>query len=118
MKSKIQRYVWRPKVPAYIQQAFTPQNQPPFPPGLRFVKADVIFDKQIDWWAPDAPYPYVDPRESRRKKLVGQPLDDVAGPSQDDHQLSCHTRREAKDRRSVGTHLPGVLRSASVAMVK
>ncbi|CAG7836600.1 unnamed protein product [Allacma fusca] len=86
------RYVWRPKEPPYFPQTFAPQKQPPFPPGLRFlnpnvssnVKPDVIFEKQIDWWAPDAPYPYVDPRDGCRKKLVGETIDDGPGPSHAD----------------------------------
>ncbi|CAG7725921.1 unnamed protein product [Allacma fusca] len=61
------RYTWIPKVPAYFPQSYSPPKQLPLPPGLRFRKMDVIFEKTIDWWANDAPYPYVDPRDLTKK---------------------------------------------------
>ncbi|CAG7730858.1 unnamed protein product [Allacma fusca] len=63
------KYAWKPKVPAYFPQRYSPPKQPPFPPGLRFGKMDVVFEKEIDWWASDAPYPYVDPRDLTRNAL-------------------------------------------------
>ncbi|CAG7727355.1 unnamed protein product [Allacma fusca] len=130
------RYVWRPKEPPYFPQTFAPQ-QPD-------VKPDVIFEKQKDWWAPDEPYPYVDPRDVRRKKLVGKTIDDGPGPShadpmtipvsdqgpsdleplnQESHaveqvELPHKTRgQKQKERRNTPAGF-GVLRSATGAMVK
>ncbi|CAG7694870.1 unnamed protein product, partial [Allacma fusca] len=54
--------------PPFVRQSYQPPNQPPLPRGLRIGKLYIVFDKEIDWWASDAPYPYIDPRELSRKR--------------------------------------------------
>ncbi|CAG7818047.1 unnamed protein product [Allacma fusca] len=64
----MQRYVWIPKEPPFVRQSYQPPKQPQLHRRLRIGKLDIVFEKEIDWWASDAPYPYIDPRELSRKR--------------------------------------------------
>ncbi|CAG7834370.1 unnamed protein product [Allacma fusca] len=68
-------YSWKPKEAPYIPPVFSPPKQPPLPTNLRFKRADVVVDKIVDWWAPDAPFPYVDIRENSRTKIKQEVTD-------------------------------------------
>ncbi|CAG7717471.1 unnamed protein product [Allacma fusca] len=66
---KMPIYSWKPKEPPVIPPPFVPDTQPPLPQNLRFTRADVVFHQAIDWWSPNAPAAYVDPRENCRTKV-------------------------------------------------